>query len=122
MSLFTIARIKFLDFDTNKEIFSLDGRWSTTGEPLQTISNGFGTNQAFDYSKVPGLRFEHILPGESSNLAVAVKIGGESSFYGFSNYSYAFDFFKNEEWKLDRDSCGSGGKSSQTVCNTKPQQ
>jgi hypothetical protein len=52
---------------------------------------------------VPSLKFEHILPGQDVNLAVAVKFEGERHFYGFSNLSYAHNF-KNEEWRIDENS------------------
>jgi hypothetical protein len=104
VSTFTKAKIKFLEPTTSTSLFEVDGRWSSTGEPMQNMvvtdpSGQISHVRLFDYSKVPSLRTEYILPGESVNLAIAVKFQGDSGFFGFSNESYAFDL-QNPDWKL----------------------
>ncbi|MBI3671507.1 hypothetical protein HY249_01795, partial [Candidatus Azambacteria bacterium] len=100
ISLFTRARIKILDPYTQKEIFSIDGRWSTDNEQSKTMIVGANVKRS-DGVKVQELRFEHIFPGESSNLAIAVKIDGQENFYGFSNLSVGYDVFQNSKLRLD---------------------
>ncbi|MCL5093919.1 MAG: hypothetical protein M1355_02215 [Patescibacteria group bacterium] len=86
-ALFCKANISFLNQELNN-IFdkSFLGSWASTGEPVLQL----GEARQFQYNKVPDLSFVHILPGESVNLAVAIKIKGESEFYAFDNESYAY--------------------------------
>jgi hypothetical protein len=94
---FCQADVEFLDASKKRVLFGVDGRWSSTGEPVQILSSG----RVFDFSKVPALRFDHITPGKSAWLAIAVKNDGEAEFYGFSNISYAHPKLNNPEWRLE---------------------
>jgi len=104
LSQFTRAKITF---GSGTSAVSVDGRWSSTGEPLDAIFTQ-GTNglmfagNIYSPTKVPGLRFEHLIPGQSENIAIAYKNKGDAEFYAFSNESYAHNF-KNPAWKLDGD-------------------
>ncbi len=99
-AVFCQANVEFSDASGSRRLFSLDGRWSSTGEPTQLISSG----RIFDFSKVPALRFDHISPGKSAHLVVAVKNDHQSQFYGFSNISYAFPKLDNPDWKVSSNS------------------
>lgn len=96
MAMFCQAEIEFLDPHTRRAMVTIDGRWSSTGEPIQVLKR----DRVFDFSKVPALRFDHIAPGKSARLAVAIKNEGQSEFYAFSNLSYAFDKLDNPAWKI----------------------
>jgi len=104
-ALFCRAYIKYIGPDDNHELISgpLSGRWSSTGEPVLQVGN----QRHFQYNRVPDLRFEHIMPGDSVNLAVAVKINGDQEFYAFDNVSYAYlhEAFRDPNKKMDKKTC-----------------
>lgn len=96
-AIFCQADVEFVDSVTERTFFTLEGRWSSIGEPVQLLKG----DRVFDFSKVPALSFDHIAPGKSARLAVAIKIEGQSEFYAFSNLSYAFPKLDNPEWRIE---------------------
>lgn len=103
-ALFCKAKIQYLSINGFELLQnSLSGRWSSTGEPVLQID----ADRYFQYNMVPSLRFEHILPGDYANLAIAIKIPGEKSFYAFDNESYAYltNIFKDPNKEIEEKSC-----------------
>lgn len=103
-AIFCKAKISFEDVNGFELLPNkLFGRWADTGEPVTASQDGA---RYFQYQLVSGLKFNHILPGESSNLAVAIKWEGEKEFYGFDNESYAFlaNGFRDDDKKI-KNSC-----------------
>jgi len=103
-ALFCRAQIKYLN-NQNSEIIPnfLDGRWASTGEPVIQVGN----ERLFQYNRVPDLKFEHIMPGQYCDLAVAIKHKDEKEFYAFDNISYAFMNvgFRDPDKKIDEKIC-----------------
>lgn len=82
------------------EILPIDGRWSSTPEPLNPTAEGL----LFDVSKVAGGQRENIpYDGPKAGrcaLTIGLKFDGESDCYAFNSWSYAFPHWKNPDWKL----------------------
>jgi len=103
-ALFCKAKVEYFN-ENGSNLFSssFDGRWSSTGEPVMQVGN----ERHFQYNRVPDLRFEHIMPGDSSNLAIAIKINGDQEFFAFDNVSYAYlsDAFRDPNKKVSDRLC-----------------
>jgi hypothetical protein len=97
MAMFCQADLEFLGPNDDLR-FAVDGRWSSTGEPRTPV----GANRVFDFTKVPALRFDHITPGRSANIALAIKHEGEAECYGFGNLSYADARLSRPVWRVDQ--------------------
>jgi hypothetical protein len=81
-----------------KEVLKLEGRWSSTPEPLIPTSRGV----LFDPSKVPGGQRENIPFGEGSAIAVGLKFDGDPEYFAFNSWSYGFPKWKNPDWRLTK--------------------
>lgn len=104
-ALFCRAYIDYLGVDDGCDLIQgpLSGRWSSSGEPVLQVGN----ERHFQYNRVPELRFEHIMPGDSANLAVAIKINDDDVFYAFDNVSYAYleNAFRDPTKLIKKSSC-----------------
>lgn len=103
ISWLTIARLEFSHTGTTAPLFSFDGRWSDSPEPFV---------QAVAQERQVGLRDRNLIlrgrrsdipAGQSSPLAVALKVDDDSDAYGFTNESYwAVDpLWRRDEWALE---------------------
>jgi hypothetical protein len=82
------AWINFIDPTTGSEILSINGRWSTTQEPIDYANNQLNIGLILVPSR------EVIPTGESSDIAVAVKLVNEDSAFAFNNESYLHSWKK----------------------------
>jgi len=81
------------------EILRVEGRWSSTPEPLTPTTQG----ALFDSSKVLGGQRENIPYGGKSAVAIGLKFDGEKDCFAFNSWSYAFPKWKNPDWRLPDD-------------------
>lgn len=93
------ARIVFYDPLTRSELCNFIGRWSSKAEPLDDVDYSSGTGKP-NFAMAQEAEHEIILPGETKPLTVSVKFNGNSSFYGFNNWSY-FKEWKDPQLEID---------------------
>lgn len=102
-ALFCKAKLEFLEPKTKTEVFSFQGRWTSAPEPL--IPTGKQPNVGiFDPSKAISAEAENILPGESKEISVALKIERQDEFIGFNNWSYQWPQWRNPDWVISKGS------------------
>ncbi len=89
------AWISFIDPVTKTEIFKINGRWTTTKEPIN-----YDTNKVdFALAILPS---REIIPaGEESEISIAIKSINESSTYAFNNESYLHKWKKSDFELID---------------------
>lgn len=102
-ALFCKAQLIFLDPKTKAEIFSFQGRWTSTPEPLIRTDPQKNIG-IFDPSKAISAEIENILPGESKEISVALKVQGQDEFIGFNNWSYQWPNWRNSDWVIEKGS------------------
>ncbi|MBI2601287.1 hypothetical protein HYW42_05035 [Candidatus Daviesbacteria bacterium] len=74
--------IRFLDFSSKTEFLKINGRWASTKEPVDYV-----TNQPL----IPEILLpsrDTIAPGEEAAVSIAIKESGEDAFFAFNNDSY----------------------------------
>lgn len=86
--------LSFLDPVTNAELLKINGRWTTTKEPVD-YHGGVNIGDALIVSR------ETIPPDESTEISVAVKKQGTDECYAFNNESYLYSWQK-PDFQLDQ--------------------
>lgn len=79
--------VRFLDPETRAELLKINGRWTSTKEPID-YKGQINIGDALITSR------ETIPPGESSEISIAVKLDGEIGCYAFNNESYLYGWKK----------------------------
>lgn len=91
------VQLEFLDPKSKKQLFSIQGRWASTAQPVAITDSGIKFNDAQAFIG----ETETILSEEDKPLDVALKFDGEDEFYGFNNWSYIREQWKNPDWRCD---------------------
>lgn len=96
------AKLYFKDPSNNKELFSIDGRWSGNPEPYTPMSP-LGDRGTVNPTIFPVLRKIDIFPGQTEGLDVAIKYDDENPIYAFSNESYipSNKMWRSQNWQID---------------------
>lgn len=87
------AWIRFKDFSSKTEFLKINGRWASTKEPVDYV-----TNQPL----IPEILLpsrDTIAPGEDAAISVAIKESGEDTFFAFNNESYLHNW-KHPDFEL----------------------
>lgn len=79
--------VSFADPVTKAELLKINGRWTTTKEPVD-YKGGINIGDALITSR------ETLPPGEESEIGIAIKEDGKNEAYGFNNESYLFSWKK----------------------------
>ncbi|QQG43980.1 MAG: hypothetical protein HYW86_03905 [Candidatus Roizmanbacteria bacterium] len=92
----TNARVwlSFLDPETKAELLKINGRWTTTKEPVD-YHGGVNIGDALLVSR------ETIPPDESTEISIAIKKQGMDECYAFNNESYLYSWEK-PDFQLDQ--------------------
>jgi hypothetical protein len=93
---FCRARISFGDLGSKAPRFTIDGRWTSMGQPVVPVPGGM----LLDLNAALVVPREHINPGDSADLAVAIKREGMFDCFAFNNRSYAHNWM-NPDWHLE---------------------
>lgn len=88
------VRVYFLDTETKAELLEINGRWTSTKEPVDYRGN-INIGDALIISR------ETIPPGESAEISIAVKEETKTDCYAFNNESYLYSWFK-QDFLLDQ--------------------
>ena len=88
------AWVSFIEPITKSEFFKINGRWTTTKEPVN-----YETNKA-DISLALIPPRESIPAGENSVIVIAIKSNNSSSAFAFNNESYLYDNWEKPDHEL----------------------
>jgi len=94
------AKLDFIDPITKSTIFSIQGRWNSTPEPLIPITSP--NVGIFDPARAMHGEIETILPNEEKEITIALKFEGDDEFFGFNNWSYLFSNWRNPKWVIEK--------------------
>lgn len=88
------AWISFIDIQTKTELLKINGRWTSTKEPVNYTTGTVDIGSALLVSR------ETIPPGEESEISIALKQNGEKECFAFNNESY-LHAWKKPDFKLE---------------------
>jgi hypothetical protein len=93
------CRVQMVFEGDNFKLGPIEGRWSTTPEPIRVDAGG----GFVDPSLIPiGHRWT-LAPDEGgADLAVAVKTQGQQECFAFNGWSYLHPRWCNQEWRIPR--------------------
>jgi hypothetical protein len=88
--------LTFNDYQSEAEVFKINGRWASTKEPVD-----YGSGQPI----IPEILLpsrDSLPTGETAAVSIAIKELGEDSFFAFNNESYLHNW-KNPDYELKDD-------------------